>query len=100
MAAQLMHTKGLSRRELFSWMNSATNSLPVPVSPLIRTVESAHATRAKLAFSLNILEFDPTILLPPSCVRSCSGALVDVCCFDKQRRIAASTASCDQGSET
>ena len=40
MAAQLTATKGLSRRGERAWMALAASSLPVPVSPSIRTVIS------------------------------------------------------------
>jgi hypothetical protein len=43
-AAQLSFTKVRSLRRLRSWMARAINSLPVPVSPRRRTVESLGAT--------------------------------------------------------
>ncbi len=45
-AAQFTATKGLEARGLFLWMARATSSLPVPVSPVIRTVAPVGATRA------------------------------------------------------
>ena len=44
-AAQLMATNGLSARGLMAWIDSATSSLPQPLSPQISTVESVGATR-------------------------------------------------------
>ena len=46
MAAQFTFTKVWSRRALMLWMARAMSSLPVPVSPRIRTVESVGATMA------------------------------------------------------
>jgi outer membrane receptor protein involved in Fe transport len=43
-AGQLTTTKGPSRRRERRWMSWATSSLPVPVSPLMRTVTSVAAT--------------------------------------------------------
>ena len=45
-AAQLIATNGFSARGLLRWMARATSSLPVPLSPVISTVESVGATRA------------------------------------------------------
>ncbi len=45
MAAQLMATKGLFARGLMACTDSATSSLPQPLSPQISTVESVGATR-------------------------------------------------------
>ena len=44
MAAQLMTTKGFLALALYLWIRPATNSLPVPVSPVMRTLLSAAAT--------------------------------------------------------
>src|SRR5580698_3354320 len=41
-----MHVNGRSRRMLFACTNSAASSLPVPVSPVIRTVQLEAAIRA------------------------------------------------------
>ncbi len=46
MAPVLMGTKGLSRRGELAWMALAMSSLPVPLSPWIRTVERLGATCA------------------------------------------------------
>ena len=43
MAPQLTETKGLSRRGLLKWMARATSSLPVPLSPVIITVDGLSA---------------------------------------------------------
>src|SRR5437879_3338736 len=45
MAAQLTVTKGCDDRADPLWMARATSSFPVPVSPVMRTVESVGATR-------------------------------------------------------
>src|SRR5258705_8671694 len=44
MAEQLIATKGLGFRELRLWMVRATNSFPVPLSPVIRTEAVLGAT--------------------------------------------------------
>ena len=44
MAAQLTVTKGILWRALRLWMARATSSLPVPVSPVMRTVLRVAAT--------------------------------------------------------
>ena len=44
MAAQLILMNGLSRRELPSWSAVAISSLPVPLSPVMSTVEGVSAT--------------------------------------------------------
>ena len=44
MAAQFSFTNGGCRRLLFLWIACAISSLPVPVSPSMRTVESVGAT--------------------------------------------------------
>ena len=44
-APQLIGTNGLSRRGLARWMARASNSLPVPLSPVISTLVSVRATR-------------------------------------------------------
>ena len=43
-AAQLIETKARSCRRLLAWIARAASSLPVPLSPVIRTVESVEAT--------------------------------------------------------
>ena len=44
MALQLIATNGLLRRGLASWMARASNSLPVPLSPVSSTRASVPAT--------------------------------------------------------
>ena len=46
MAPQLTATNGSLLRLLSTWVVCATSSLPVPVSPVTRTVASVGATRA------------------------------------------------------
>ncbi len=60
MAAQLMAMKGRPERGLFWWMARATNSLPVPLSPRMRTVESLCATRAMNSSIWLIWRLSPT----------------------------------------
>lgn len=50
-APQLTATNGPLRRPLRLWMWRATSSLPVPVSPMIRTLASLGATCCKWASS-------------------------------------------------
>ena len=50
-APQSTMTKGFAAREELSWMAAATSSLPVPVSPWTRTVESVRAILASRAKS-------------------------------------------------
>ena len=45
-APQLMATNGPARRALDSWIERATSSLPLPLSPHTSTVASVGATRA------------------------------------------------------
>ncbi len=45
MAAQLIEISLALRRRLEAWSSSAINSLPLPVSPVIRTLQSVAATR-------------------------------------------------------
>src|SRR5262249_53871187 len=49
MAAQFSLTKGRPQRVLIVWIARAISSLPVPVSPKTRTVESVGATRSTSA---------------------------------------------------
>ena len=48
-----MATKGLSRRALLLWMAWARISLPVPLSPWIRTLMSVGAIRLALCRTLS-----------------------------------------------
>ena len=56
---QFSATKGLEARPLWSWMARATSSLPVPVSPRIRTGTSVAATRATRARSARMGSLSP-----------------------------------------
>ena len=60
-AAQLTATKRWSRRGPAAWMARATSSLPVPVSPSMRTVVRELATRAISSSTLRIAALSPTI---------------------------------------
>ena len=67
MAAQFSFTNGRPHRELRSWIACAISSLPVPVSPWIRTVESVGATRSTWS------SIDSRAgLLPMTCSNLCS----------------------------
>ena len=65
MALQLTATKGPCDRRLRRWMARATSSLPVPDSPVTRTVTSTRTTLAimrKTSWSSPLM---PTISLKP-----------------------------------
>ena len=55
-----MDTNGLSRRPLPAWIALATSSLPVPLSPMIRTVASVGATLTIRARTSPIASESPT----------------------------------------
>ncbi len=61
-AAQLSLINGWSSRSLFSWMLVATNSLPVPLSPKTRTVESVGDTFLIKLNKPRIARLSPIIL--------------------------------------
>ena len=58
-AAQLIATNGRSARRLLLWIARATSSLPVPLSPVISTVESLGATRPMRRKSARITGLSP-----------------------------------------
>ena len=60
-AAQLILISGLSRRWLAEWIARAISSLPVPVSPWIKTVASVGATRRTLSSTAVRAGLRPTI---------------------------------------
>ena len=59
MAAQLTQTSGCRDLELYRWICSATSSLPVPVSPVMRTWVSAAATLLMYVWIACMLELSP-----------------------------------------
>ena len=59
-AAQLTFTKVLSRRGDEEWTARATSSLPVPLSPRIRTVTSVSATRLMRSRTSRIFSLVPS----------------------------------------
>ena len=61
MAAQLTLISGISRCALRSWMARATSSLPVPVSPVMRTVLRDSATSSSLRMTSWMALLRPTI---------------------------------------
>jgi len=61
MAAQFTLTSGRCRRGLRSWIARAISSLPVPVSPRIRTVELVCATLSTSENTLESAGLSPTI---------------------------------------
>ena len=61
MAAQLILMKGRSARDDRSWRARATSSLPVPLSPVMSTVEGVSATLAKTSNTPRIA-VDPPIM--------------------------------------
>ncbi len=71
MAAQLTFTNGPARRAEKWWIARATSSLPVPVSPVTRTVTSTRAAsrmicRASSIFGLHQISISRR-MRPPSC---------------------------------
>src|SRR3989441_11706607 len=83
MAAQLTPTKGCDDRVDPLWMARETSSFPVPVSPVMRTVESVGATLAtrestacragdEPTISSNIdIDFFPQLLISPGADLRC-----------------------------
>ena len=61
MAAQFTLISGMSRCALRAWMARATSSLPVPVSPVIRTVLLVSATSSALRITSSIARLRPTM---------------------------------------
>ena len=56
-AAQLMATKGLRLRGLRSWMVRATSSLPVPLSPVMRT-EAVLGATSSMRWKISCILFE------------------------------------------
>ena len=50
---------GLLARRLLVWMKRAISSLPVPLSPMIKTVESVAATRWQMLRIFSITGWEP-----------------------------------------
>src|SRR5262249_15939484 len=96
-AAQLSFTNGLLRRELNSLTAWATSSLPVPVSPRIKTVESVGATtdaRCNTSFNDELL---PMMALPNfgnGEVSSCELGDFTKASFTRKRCVFANGCSC------
>ena len=65
LAEQLIARNGLLFRLLFWWMARASNSLPVPVSPPINTVESLCAAREAMSSTDKSASDLPMMLLNP-----------------------------------
>ena len=65
-AAQFTLTSSRSRRGLASWIARATSSLPVPVSPVMRTVVFVPATIATRSIMWRRPADEPTISDPAS----------------------------------
>ena len=65
MAPQLIATKGWSRRGPWSWMARATTSLPVPLSPVTRTVVRVGATFSTSWRTSSMAGEAPRIASPP-----------------------------------
>ncbi len=64
-AAALTATKGPSARGLAAWMARATSSLPVPLSPVIRTGTLRGATLPTVLKISSRAELEPTSRSPP-----------------------------------
>src|ERR1035441_3757170 len=73
-AAQLIATKGFAARPLCRCSARATSSLPVPLSPSIRTGVSCGATRSIIRSSLRMAALSPTMPVSPAPSRSSSEA--------------------------
>ena len=61
-APQLTAMKGWFVRLLWAWMKRAISSLPVPLSPMISTVESVAATRCEMFRIFSITGWVPLIV--------------------------------------
>ncbi len=61
MAEQFTPTNDFSARPERAWMDRATSSLPVPVSPVMRTVARLGATRLIRSRTRSIAALRPTI---------------------------------------
>jgi len=64
MAAQLMATKGWSLRLLSRCRARATIPLPVPLSPLMKTLESVSAARATASKTRFMASLGPMMFCP------------------------------------
>ena len=80
MALQFSFTSGRFLRLLQSWMARAMSSLPVPVSPKIRTVESRGATRSAFSSTSRNAALLP-IIFPEVLLRADFFAQIDVFFF-------------------
>src|SRR5580658_9356417 len=65
MAEQLTLTNGISLRSPCAWMAFATNSLPVPLSPLMRTLAPVRATLSAAAMTFLIAGESPITVSVP-----------------------------------
>ena len=66
--------EGLARRGLASWMAWATSSLPVPVSPMMRTVSAVGAMRSGRSKTRRMPALDPRAARSGRCTRRRPGA--------------------------
>ncbi len=83
MAAQLTSTKAIAERLLARWIAFATNSFPVPLSPVIRTLASVGPTRSISERISMILGLAPRICSLP---RTCRSSFARLCCSRAFRR--------------
>ena len=70
-APQATSTKGLSRRPLRRWMARAMSDLPVPLSPVIRTVALVSATLSTISKTRFMRWSLPTTFSRPKRMSSC-----------------------------
>ena len=70
-APQLTETNGLSRRWLLKWIARATSSLPVPLSPVIMTVEGLSAILRMVSNTSTIRPLLPMMFSKRCWVSSC-----------------------------
>ena len=82
MEPQSTTTKGPEARGLAWWSASATNSLPVPLSPSMSTVASVAARRASWANRARITALSPTS--PPKRGSGCRGSTSRVATREKR----------------
>ena len=85
-APQFTAMKGLLERRLLVWMNRAISSLPVPLSPAIKTVESVGATRWQILRIFSITGCDPFTKSFPWPSRNAQNRVKKVTALDAERK--------------
>jgi len=77
-AAQLIGSKGISHRGLWSWIARATSSFPVPLSPRMRTFIRVWATMWIFRIT-SFIFLESAMILPTPCFRSLSSRRRRIC---------------------